>query len=322
VQYELLAGKLNLAAEYDLSDFDADNADEISAKNDKAWNFQAGGSSGSYNYQAVYEYVGPEYQVIGNPNLLRDREGFTLTGGVQKTIHSLKLLASRYEDNVDNNELIPQVLTTTGAAEYTVNYFTTVPMGLSYQKTIMDATMIPTGGWPYKTETDMYGARINYLSGPWNVGFNANYSTLNDKTANNYDTSAQSYSFAPTYNAAELSCAPSLTFNRASDKTRDVDTDTLTATLDFRGLLYESKISYEFGGTYNRLKASDDSMLTDILNANARVAYNFRQEWAGLLNPSVGIRGLYYWTDDKVSHQDDDAYALFLVLSASMGFAF
>jgi hypothetical protein len=40
------------------------------------------------------------------------------------------------------------------------------------------------------------------------------------------------------------------------------------------------------------------------------------------LNPSVGIRGLYNRTNDKVFDQDDDEFALLLVLSTSMGFAF
>ncbi len=322
VQYQLLEGKLNLEAEYDWSDFDANTDDEFSAETGKAWTLRASGYAGSYNYQAVYEYVGPEYEVIGNPGLQRDREGFTVMGGVQKAMHGLNLSASRYEDNVDEDERLPQVVATMVSADYSFNRFPTLPMGLNYQKMIMDSSMIPEGGLPYRTDTDMYGARINYMAGPWNFGFNANYSTQNDKTESNYDTKNQTYSFSPTYYAETLSLSPNLSFNRSTDETSGIDTDTLTVTLDLRGTLYQGSVSYEFGGAFNQMKNSDDTMEMDMVNGNARVAYHFLQEWAGFLNPSVGIRGLYNRTNDKVFDQDDDEFALLLVLSTSMGFAF
>lgn len=321
-QYQLLQGKLNLEAEYDLSDFDADNADDTSSETDHAWTLRANGYVGSYNYQAVYEYVGPNYEVVGNPGLQRDREGFTIMGGVQKAAHALNLSASRYEDNVDEDELLPKVETTTISADYSFNRFPSLPMGLNYQKLMMDSSMVPKGGMPYRMDTDMYGARINYMAGPWNLGFNANYSTQDDKTETDYDTSTQTYSFSPSYYAETLSITPNLSFNRSSDETSKVDTDTLTATLDLRGSLYQGIVSYEFGGTFNQMKTSDDTMKMDVISGNARVAYNFLQEWAGFLNPSIGVRGQYNRTNDKVSDQDDDEFSLMLVVSSSMSLAF
>ena len=322
LQYQLLEGKLNLEGEYDRSEFDGNTADEFSKESDKAWTLRANGYAGSYNYQAVYEYVGPDYEVIGNPGLQRDREGFTVMGGVQKTNHALNVSASRYEDNVDENELMPQVETTTLSADYSFNRFPTLPMGLNFQKTIMDSSMVPEGGLPYRTDTSMYGARINYLKGQWNLGFNANYSLQDDKTESDYDTSNQTYSFIPTYYSENLSFSPNLTFNRSTDETTDVDTDTLTATIDLRGTLADGVVSYELAGTFNRMENSEDTMEMDMYSANAQLAYHFLQEWAGFLNPSIGVRGLYNRTNDKVSDQDDDEFALFLVLSSSMGFAF
>ncbi len=322
LQYQLLDGKLNLEGEYDRSDFDGNTADEFSGEKDKAWTLRANGYAGSYSYQAVYEYTGPDYEVIGNPGLQRDREGFTLMGGVQKTNHALNVSASRYEDNVEEDSRLPQMETSTLSADYSFNRFPTLPMGLSFQKTIMDSTMVPEGGLSYRIDTSMYGARVNYLKGPWNFGFNANYSLQDDKTESDYDTTNQTYSFIPTYYAETLSFSPNLMFNRSTDETTDVDTDTLTATLDLRGNLLNGVVSYELAGTFNRMETSNDTMEMDMYSANAQVAYHFLQEWAGFLNPSVGIRGLYNRTDDKVSDRDDDEFALFLVLSSSMGFAF
>lgn len=243
-------------------------------------------------------------------------------GGVQKAMYGINLSASRYEDNVDEDKLIPQVETTTASVDYSFNKFSSVPMGLSYQRTSMESSMVPTGGADFEIDTDMYGARISYITGRWNLGLNANYSTQDDKTETDYDTSAQTYSFAPSYYSEALSFSPNLSFNRSSDDTSGVDTDVLTASLDLRGNLARGSITYELGGTFNQMETSDDTMDMDMINLNTRVAYNFLQEWAGFLNPSVGIRGLYNRTNDKVAHQDDDEFVLMLVFSTSMGFAF
>ena len=243
-------------------------------------------------------------------------------GGAQKEVHALNLTVSRYEDNVEENRLLPQVITTMAAADYSFNQFPTLPMGLNYQKSIMDSSMVPIGALPYETETDMCSARINYMKGAWNIGFNANYSIQDDKTTTDYDTTAQTYSFSPTYYAETISFAPSLSFNRATDETSGLNTDTITATLDLRGNLYQGKVSYELTGTFNRMETSDASVEMDMVYTNAQIAYHFLQEWAGFLNPSVGIRGLYNRTDDKVYDQDDDEFALMLVLSTNIGYAF
>ncbi len=319
LQNQLLDGKLTIGAEYDLSDFDADTSDEFSSETDRAWSLKAGGYAGNVNYQALYEYVGPDYEVVGNRGLQRDREGFTVNGGIQSSLYALTLSGSRYEDNVKEDPLFPQTSATMGMADFSFNRFPAFPMGLSVQRTIMDSSMVPEFGMPIKTYTDMIGARINHPSGPWNFSLNANYSRQDDRTDVNYDTKTQTYSFVPMYYSEHFSFTPSLSFNRSSDDTSGTDTDTYTATLDLRGDLFSGKCLYEFAGTFNRMEMSRDAMKMDSLNSNFRVAYVPGTNYFGFLNPSIGLRGLYNKTNDRLSHQSNEDFALLLVISTSLG---
>jgi hypothetical protein len=72
--------KLVTEAELDFSRFDADTSDEFRAKRDKAYRLKAGGTIKDYTYEALYEYIGRDYEVIGNQGLLKDKEGYTLKG--------------------------------------------------------------------------------------------------------------------------------------------------------------------------------------------------------------------------------------------------
>jgi len=126
----------------------------------------------------------------------------------------------------------------------------------------------------------------------------------------------------PTYNTEYLSISPAFSFNRTRTHLTEVHTDTYTSTLDLRGNLLEKKITYGFGVTYNWIKASDDTTKQDILNTNFNVSYLLVKNLWGFLNPSMGVRGLYNRTNDRVLDQTTNELAIFLVVQTTMPFSF
>lgn len=319
---QLFAGKLNLEAEYDTSDFDADDSDEFASETSRAWNIKAGGVDGKYNYQALYEYAGRDYEVVGNQGLQRDRQGFTLTGGMQVTEHTVTLSGSRYVDNVEEDVLFPQTEQTAAMVDYSFTKFPTLPMGLGFQHSIIESSMVPEFGSPIEINTDMISTRLSHQRGAWSYNLNTSYSIQDDRTPADYDTRAQTYSFAPMYYSEHLSFSPNLSFIRSTDDTRDVDTDTRTMSLDLRGDLYAKKCLYELAGNFSQMEMSDKAMKMEILSTTFRIAYVPGEKIFGLLNPSIGLRGLYNKTDDQVYEQTTEEFALLLAISTSIGISF
>ncbi len=314
--------KLVTEAELDISRFDPDTDDEFPYERDKAYRLKMGGAWDKYTYEALYEYMGPDYQVIGNPGLQKNREGYTLNTGGNFQFQTINLSLSRYNDNVKKDELFPRTYTTQGTIDYNFSKFQSLPMGLTYQKTRLDSRSEPPETLPVETDTDTMTGRINYVKGPWNLGILTSYSLQNDRTSQDNDTTTITHTLAPTYNTEYLSVSPAFSFNRMKTHLTGVHTDTYTSTLDLRGNLFEKKITYGLGGAYNWIKASDDTTKQDILNTNFNVSYLLVKNLWGFLNPSMGIRGLYNRTNDRVLDHTTNEVAFFLVMQTTMPFSF
>ena len=316
--------KLLTEAEVDFSRFDADTSDEFPRGHDKAYSLKIGGASGIYTYEGFYEYMGPNYEVIGNPYLQKNQEGYTLKAGVNHPIHIVNLSFSQYNDNVNKDDLFPRIYTYQGMADYTFNKFQNLPMGLSYQKTRLASRWEPPETLPIKTDTDTMTGRINYIKQPWNLGFSTSYSLQNDLTEATNDTTFVTLAFTPalTLEKPSLIISPSYSFTRILYRLINVYTDTNTATLDLRGDVFDKKLSYGFGGTYTLSKANDDSSNQDTLSTNFNVLYLLVKNFWGFLNPSVGIRGLYNRINDRILDQTTNEFALFLVIQTTMPISF
>lgn len=319
---DFLNQKLTTEAELDFSEFDPDISDEFSSESDSAYKLKAEGYYSKYNYGVVYEYMGPDYEVIGNQGLQKNREGFTLNGGANFQIHSINLFFSRYNDNVKKDNLYPRLYIYQGMIDYSFNKFQSLPMGLSYQKSIIDSTMEPELTLPLRTDSDTLSGRINYMKDKWNLGLQVSHSIQDDREDTGNDTTTTTYTFTSSYSLEHFSIFPGVSFNRSTFQAAEIRTDTYTANLDIRGDAFKGNLTYGIAGTYNRTKSSDGSMEIDTINTSFEVAYLLGKKLLDFLNPTAGIRGLYNKTNDNVYGMENDEFTLLLVLSTSMPFSF
>ncbi len=314
--------KLTTEAELDFSEFDADTMDEFDADNDTAYKLKANGYAGRFSYGAVYEYMGPDYAVVGNQGLAKNREGFSLNGSTSYDVHSVNLLFSRYNDNVKNDDLYPKVYTYQGMMDYSFSKFQSLPMGLSYSRSILDSTREPELHDPIRMDTDMLSARINYMKNEWNFGLNASHSVQDDREAFGNDTTTSTYSLTSSYLLEHVSVSPGFSFNRTTYTDPGSRTDTYTLNLDIRGDALNNDLTYGAAGTYNRTVASDGFTETDSYNANLEIAYLLGRKLLEFLNPTVGLRGTYRFTDDSVNNNQNEDFIIILALTTSMPFSF
>lgn len=318
-----LEGKLNAEAEVDFSSFDADTSDEFDAEEDIAYRLKLGGYAGNINYSAVYEYMGSDYEVIGNQGLQKNREGFSLNGGITiRQYHSLNLAYSLYHDNVDDNELYPTVYTSQAMLTYSFNGIPNMPITLSYQHSLLDSTDEPDIAYIVRTDTDVFSSNISYMRNRWNLALQTSHSIQNDRTENGNDSTTTTVTFTPSYFSDNFSLTSNFSFNRSRFPNNNQRSDTYTVNIDMRGKTYHKRISYELAGTYNRMKASDGSAEQDTFNSNFRISYLLAKNLWGYLNPSVGIRGLYNKSNDRVYSGENEELVFLFVFTADMPFSF
>jgi len=316
----LVENKLNVEGELDFSSYDPDTSDEFSDENDKAYRVGANGYWDMVSYGALYEYIGTDYQVIGNPYLQGDREGFAANFGINHAVHAAAFALSKYNDNVDDDPLYAQTDMFQGQVSYTFSKITNLPLGLIYQHSDLETSKEPEGTPHYKMVTDAVTGTVNYLVDSWNFGFMSGYSKQNDKTAQNFDTEAFNSTLSVSYFTQYIMITPSLSFNRSTFDPTDVDTDTKTFTLDLRGNVWEQRITYELGGTFSRMETSDNTMKQDSYNSNFRIAYILAPQLWGMNYPALGLMGNYYGTEDHVYNSSSDEFTLLFVFSTTIPF--
>jgi hypothetical protein len=305
------------------SKFDPDTSDEFEPQRDNAYRFKVGGFIDQYNYEALYEYVGADYAVVGNQALPRNREGGSVRGGANFGVHAMNLMLSRYRDNVKNDPLFPTIFNNQLNFDYSFNRFPYLPMGIGYQGSFQESTKEPEGAFPINLLTNTLTGRVNYMKDGLNVGFQAAYSMMNDRTPANNDNRTITYTFTPAYNIPNLSINPNFSLNKSKNYLSDVTTDTYTITLDLKSRFFQERVSFDLGGTYSIIKTDNETVDTKNLNVNFRLAYNIRNLLKGYLNPSIGVRGTYLKITDRINPGSGrDEFVLFLVLATSTPFSF
>jgi hypothetical protein len=319
----LLENKLNTEFETDFSSFDPDTSDEFGKRSDKAFKIKAGGFIDRYNYEAMYEYVGKYYEVVGNPGVQKDREGIALRGSTALGSHNINLAFSRYNDNVRGDELFPRIVNSQGSIDYSFTGIPNLPVGINYQKSLQDSTREPEGAVDIKLYTDIITGRVNYMAGSLGLGAQAAYSLMNDKTKANNDSRTITYTLTPSYNTSGMSANANLMLNRSKSSFVSFWTDTYTINLDLRTRFLKDRGSFDIAGTYNIVKADNGSVDSRNLNANFRLGYVLKAILRGFVKPTVAVRGIYMKNIDKVySAADRDEFTIFLVLATSTPFSF
>ena len=318
---DFFQNKLKTEVETGFSNYDPDTSDKFGNKSDKAYKLKVGGYLGTYNYEAAYEFIGRDYAVVGNQMIQKDKQGVTVINGLNLSPHIINFTFSLYNDNVEGDDLFPRIVNYQAMLDYSFVRIPNLPIGFNYQKSVQDSTREPSGGYQLKMYTDTVSGRVNYMRDKLNIGFQTSYSLLNDRTPSNNDTKTFTATLTPSYNTPNVSVTPSFSFNRSTYLQRDMDTYMLN--LYLRTKFLRERGSFDLGGTYTIMKASDRSMNNRTLNSNFRLAYAIKNFLKGYVNPTIGFRGTYLKVIDKVYAQSNkDEFLLMLVLTAAMPVSF
>ncbi len=151
---DFFQNKLKTEFEMGISKFDPDTSDEFAKKSDRAYRVKIGGFLDRFHYDAMYEYIGRDYGVVGSQMIQKDKEGLSFRGGVNLDFHAINFMLSRYNDNVKSDELFPKVINYQGNLDYSFNKIPNLPIGIGYQKGIQDSTKEPSGSTQLKLHTD------------------------------------------------------------------------------------------------------------------------------------------------------------------------
>lgn len=319
VTTDFFSGKMKTDVEVDFSEFTADNtAAGGSARKDHAVRAGAGGAAGIFTYNAVYEYVGRDYEVIGNQGLAKNRQGATVQGAANFGTQTLGVSVSRHSDNVKDEPLLPVNTFWEANLQYGLNRWAKLPISVSYKYGRQESDDV--AGTEFRTldrQSHDVAGQVTSLAGFVSTALSAGYSRTDDRTVADADTESWNARLAPGLNWASFSLTPSAAYSETTISR--VRTDTTTLGLDGRSQLFRARVTAELGGSWTDTRASDGSQDNRILTMNFRLAYNPGAFFAGHFSPSVAFRGVYDRREDNVvPGADQDNWTLFLTLTAEI----
>ncbi len=314
--------RLRISGEYDISEYDASSQDEFGPESDKAYKASFSWDDINYGLSGTYEYMGPDYEVIGNQGLPKNREGFSLASWLTSSFNRFEFMFSRYNDNVKDDKLYPKVYDFQAGVRYSCTKYTSVPISLFYQKTIQNSKDEPEYSPEIYFDTDSLGADLSWLGGEWNVNFHAGYSYQNDKAHVSGDTATITFVIAPGYTGTDFRINPSFSYNKSISHLTNVETDTYMANWDMEWQVTD-RILWSLAGNYNIVEADDDSVDQQNLDVHTRLAFQIFPNWRNLVEePTIGLRGRYIWQDDRVFDKTEDSFMVMIDFTTNVNFTF
>lgn len=317
---DFFRNRMKTEFEADFSWFDPDTSDETGKRSDRAYLARISGIFEPYNYDVKYEYFGADFGTIGNLGTLRDKEGVSVSQGLNLSDHTFLVNLSRDNDNVNGDDRFAQVVNYAGGINYTCNVVRNLPIGLGYQRTQQESRHEPVGAPQIDTTTDTVSANMSYVVSNLLLALTAQYSVLNDKTPLNADSITRTISFSPSYSLPALSVSPMFSWNATKAPTGSW-TDSYTVGLNLLTRFFSDQLSFDTGSTYTMVKAGDNSADTRQLNVTANLSYSMKQLLKDIVNPALTLRSSYVNTKDRVNpFVDGNSFGLFLVLTVDAPF--
>ena len=307
--------------EFDTVNYDHDNGDDEDNVYDKAYRIQIGGLTEIYDYEVSYSYTGPQYDVVGNPSIIRDWAGFDFTGAINYPTQILRLLMNYSWDNVEDDDLYATIHSFTGGIDYQYNGWQQFPINLIFDYNRQRSTDEPIDIESTALDTSTLSGSIGYFEGPWAVELRSSYSEQNDKTFNDFDTKLFTLSVVPSYTNSFFSILPSWTLNSSRDLASELRTDINTLTLDTYSSFMQDTVSCEIGGTYDWATTNDDSVDFNNTALYGRLNYHFSRLWQ-LEDSVIGLEYRYNRQEDNIFDATFSENSLTLVISSAIPYSF
>jgi len=315
---DFFAGKFRTDMEADFSEFNADTSSpDGSFRKDHAFRVGGTGAAGIYEYGALFEYVGRDYEVIGNQGLAKDRVGGMVQGSINLETQSIGVNVFRYNDNVKDDPLFAVNTNWQAGLTYSLNRWPSLPISLTYQYERQESTKEPAGSIPLDLQTNSVTGQVTYGAGAVNTTLSGGYTKTDDRSEENADSWAWNVRLAPSWNIAVLSVTPSFAYNKA--KALNVRTDTLTIGLDGNARFFENRVTADIGSTYTIVKTTDQTQDNRDITGNFRIGYNLPPLLSGRFRLTTALTGNYHRIKDQITPSADlDEWTLFLTFTAHM----
>ena len=323
-QGDFLGGRAVAFGEAAFSRFDQDISDSQGKVRDSAYRAGLRGTVDQLFYTLQYEYIGAEFQGLGNPFLPKDRKGFSGNMGYRWKDLDMQLSGSRYEDNVKRNSLLPVTVFWDAGVSMSYQRWPRFPVQLGYTHSAQKSIREPEGFGDLDIAVDSINAYLGYAGDRVNLTFGPTVSWSDDGTVTNQDTTAVVYPLSLSWMPLDVfTLSSSISLNQVYDELLDERTDTYTGSATIHWTILPEFLQFDLGGSYTRTQATNDIVDIRIADVNSRLMMSVKKYIEPYGDIRIGLEGKYGWIQDRLSPEpSEDFYAIFAVVEFSVPMKF
>jgi hypothetical protein len=312
---------LNVEAEYDQSQFDADPSDQFASRSDDAYGLRVSGQKNVFNYQLGYEHLGADYRVIGG-YVPSDQENVAASGGLQLGRHSFNGTARHQRDNVDEDPARSRRQNAEWQLTYGLFASNRWFLSADYRDSHVTSSSDPFGFSAQDLTTRSAAGRARYTSGRWSAGFEAAVSEQDDATSDFGDSKVVTFAFTPGYQSTSFSIVPYVGHNITTFGGSGLEQEQTNLSLMLNGQLWHERIAYSATASLYGQKYSDGSFDSRTGSTDLRLSYRFRRP---ANQPPLGTLNLRLSRSDsreRTSGTESQDWSLWLTATFSPQFSF
>jgi hypothetical protein len=307
--------KLNLAAEYGLSRFDGNTADDQGYEHGNAWLVRFSGRSGSYDYGGGYKRLGQGFRSIIDTTAVDNREEYTLYG--TKTFEESSLTASVLHnlDNMEKDSLLPVIRNTSFDLAYNLYKADWPTIFLNTNLTYQDSSNEPATIDSIKNLSQTLSGGFALIREKWNLMPSYTYTRFEDDSiADNDSQTHQAILSLGLQPNDSLSFNPSFSWSRTDSGSSAPTTETWQGSLAGTYLFSTTQDLYL---TLSAIDSDTDDDSSHTITYDGICQYNWHPETWFLkqARKTISLRGRYNRIDDRVGNDSDEDYSIFLVIS-------
>jgi hypothetical protein len=312
---------LNVEAEYDQSQFDANSLDQAAARSDDAYGVRVAGQKNAFNYQLAYERLGPDYRVVGG-YVPSDQENVAASGGVQLARHSFTAMARHQRDNVDEDPTRSRRQNAEWQLTYGLFASNRWFLSADYRDSRVTSSLDPFGFSGQDLTTRSAAGRARYTSGRWSAGFEAAVSEQNDATSDFGDSKVVTLAFTPAYQSTSFSIVPYIGHNTTTFGGSGLEQDQTNISLMLNGQLWHERVAYSATASLYGQKNSDGSFDSRTGSTDLRLSYRFRRLADQPPLGTVNLRLSRLNSRERASGTESRDWSLWLTATFSPQFSF
>jgi hypothetical protein len=293
---KLFNGLLGFRAEIAFSSYDGDLHDTAGAARDTAWNAGTAFTLGPLRIDAIYRFIGRNFNSVGLQYLANDRRGPDATILFAAGPVSLQGQLTLLRDNVDEVADRPTTHFATGGVAAAVTVSPSLSLNLSGRISGQDTSGGTPGSPVQDAQTKDVSGGLNWTLGPTSsLNLTLTASDLRSPSNPASDTKGLTLNLGGSFMSERLIFTPTLGLTRSDNPGGAGKSTTVSAFVSGEVFVFSRVLSVLVSGAFNRMEMSVLS-LTKTMDAVGGINF-YPGRLFGVENLLLTIRGNYRTSD-------------------------